>query len=332
MRRVLVPHAVPSAPRGADGGVSSFRGVTMGTTWSVNLVAPKSLSLLDALNGVQRELDRVVAQMSTWEAASDLSRFNRASAGTWHLLPEEFFAVLSYALSVAEISGGAYDPTIGPLVNLWGFGPEPARTTQPVAADLDAARARCGWRQLLLEPEGRRAFQPGGLYVDLSSVAKGFGVDQAARFLFEIGVRDFLVEIGGELRGEGTKPDGTPWWVALERPPTGGAALDETVAALHGLSIATSGDYRKFVEIDGCRLPHTIDPRTGAPVAGKPSSVTVLHRECMRADALATAITVLGADEGMRFAERQGVAALCLTRARHGFDERMTSAFASLLT
>lgn len=332
MRRVLVPHAVPSAPQVAAGGVSNFRGATMGTTWSVNLAAPKSLPLLDALNGVQKELDRVVAQMSTWEADSDLSRFNRAPAGTWHVLPEEFFGVLAYALSVAEASGGAYDPTIGPLVNLWGFGPEPKRATAPTARELDAARARCGWRQVLLEPEERRAFQPGGLSVDLSAVAKGFGVDQAARYLLKIGVRDFLIEVGGELRGEGTKPDGTPWWVVLERPPSGGAAPAETVAALHGLSIATSGDYRKFVEIDGCRLPHTIDPRTGGPVVGKPASVTVLHAECMRADALATAITVLGADEGMRFAERQGLAALCLTRAKHGFDERMTSALAALLT
>lgn len=333
MRRVLVPHDVPSAPpAAAGGGVSSFRGATMGTTWSINLVAPKSLPLLDALTGAQKELDRVVAQMSTWDADSDLSRFNRAPAGTWHVLPEEFFAVLTYALSVAEASGGAYDPTIGPLVNLWGFGPEPKRMTEPAAADLDAARARCGWRQMLLEPEGRRAFQPGGLYLDLSAVAKGFGVDQVARHLQKIGVGDFLIEVGGELRGAGTKPDGTPWWVALERPPSGALAPAETVAALHGLSIATSGDYRKFAEIDGHPLSHTIDPRTGRPVAGKPASVTVLDAECMRADALATAITVLGADEGMRFAERQGVAALSLMRTRHGFEERMTPAFAAMLT
>jgi thiamine biosynthesis lipoprotein len=330
MRRVLVPHAVSPAPPPA-GGVSSFRGATMGTSWSVQLVAPKLLPLLDVLTGMQKELDRVVAQMSTWDAESDLSRFNRAPAGTWHVLPEEFFAVLAYALSVADTSGGAYDPTIGPLVNLWGFGPEPKRTAMPSGRELDAARARCGWRQVLLEPEGRRVFQPGGLYVDLSAVAKGFGVDQAARYLLGNGVRDFLIEVGGELRGEGTKPDGTPWWVALEHPPSHGAAPTETVAALHGLSIATSGDYRKFVEIDGRHLSHTLDPRTGHPVAGKPASVTVLHAECMQADALATAITVLGADAGMRFAEARGLAALCLTRTGVGFAERMTPAFAAML-
>jgi len=331
MRRVLVPHDLSSAPP-AGGGVSSFRGTTMGTTWSINLVAPKSLKLLDALTGVQKELDRVVAQMSTWESGAHLSRFNRAPAGTWHVLPEEFFTVLAYATSVAEASGGAYDPTIGPLVNLWGFGPDPKRTTEPAAADLDAARARCGWRQMLLEPEERRAFQPGGLYVDLSAVAKGFGVDLAARYLRNAGVGNFLIEVGGELRGEGTKPDGTPWWVALERPPSEGLAPTETVAALHGLSIATSGDYRKFAEIDGSTLSHTIDPRTGRPVAGKPACVTVLHTECMQADALATAITVMGADEGMRFAERLGLAALCLTRVGQGFEERMTPAFSAMLT
>lgn len=332
MRRVLVPLAVPSVAHAPGGGVSSFRGATMGTTWSVNLVAPRSLPLLDALTGVQKVLDRVVAQMSTWDEDSDLSRFNRALAGTWHVLPPEFFAVLSYALSVAEASGGAYDPTIGPLVNLWGFGPEPKRVTAPTARELDAARTRCGWRQLLLDAEEGRALQPGGLYVDLSAVAKGFGVDQAARYLLKVGITDFLIEVGGELRGEGTKPDGTPWWVALERPPDSARAHSEAVVALYGLSVATSGDYRKFVEIDGRRLPHTIDPRTGNPVTGKPASVTVLHAECMRADALATAITVLGAEEGMRFAEGQGVAAICLSRAGQGFDERMTPAFAAMLT
>lgn len=332
MRRVLIPHALPATPPVATRGISSFRGTTMGTSWSVNLVAPKSVPLLDALNGVQKELDRVVSQMSTWEADSDLSRFNRAPVGTWHVLPGELVTVLSYALSVAEASGGAYDPTIGPLVNLWGFGPDPKRTAEPAVNDLDAARSRCGWRQVLVEPEERRVFQPGGLYIDLSAVAKGFGVDQAARYLLKIGVNDFLIEVGGELRGEGAKPDGTPWWVALERPPSGALAPTETVAALHGLSIATSGDYRKFTEIDGRRLSHTIDPRTGRPVAGKPASVTVLHADCMRADALATAITVLGADEGMRFAEKQGVAALSLMRTRQGFEERMTPAFAAMLT
>lgn len=303
----------------------------MGTTWSVNLVASKSVPLLNVLQDVQTELDRVVAQMSTWEADSDLSRFNHAPAGSWHGLPEDFFAVLSYALSVAEASNGAYDPTVGPLVNLWGFGPDPKRGAEPSAFELSAARARCGWRQVLLERGERRLFQPGGLSIDLSAVAKGFGVDLAARKLRACGVTDFLVEVGGELRGEGCKPDGTPWWVALERPPAEGTAPAETVAALYGLSVATSGDYRKFAEIGGRHLPHTIDPRTGRPIAGKPASVTVLHPECMRADALATAITVMGADEGMRFAEAQGLAALCLTRAGQGFEERMTPAFAAML-
>lgn len=297
----------------------------MGTSWSVRLVAASVPQGLFA--GIKAVLDRVVAQMSTWEPASDLSRFNAAPGGSWHALPEDLFTVMAHALAIAEDSGGAFDPTIGPAVDLWGFGPEGNRAVA-APADIDAAMARCGWRRLLLDHNGRRAFQPGGLQVDLSGIAKGFAVDLVARHLHGARIGSFLVEIGGELRGQGAKPDGSPWWAALEAPT--GVASD-TIVALYGLSAATSGDYRKFFLDGETRHCHTIDPRTGRPIAGGLASVTVLHPECMRADALATALGVLGVEDGLAWARERHIAARFLTRDGAGFRERTTPAFDAML-
>jgi thiamine biosynthesis lipoprotein len=243
-------------------------------------------------------------------------------------VPGDLFAVLSHALEAARDSGGAFDPTIGPVVNLWGFGPDPSSRSVPDDAALAAARGRCGWRRLVLDSAGRRALQPGGLYVDLSGIAKGYAVDLVARHLEDQGVGSFLIEIGGELRGRGVKPDGSPWWVALETPA---GIASETIVALHGLSAATSGDYRKFFADGEARWSHTIDPRTGRPVRGDLASVTVLHPGCMEADALATALGVLGVDAGLAHAAERGIAARFLVRAGAGFTEHATPAFEAML-
>lgn len=324
-RRVLIPLDLdPPAPP-AGGRVHELGGETMGTTWSVRLVADDIPAGLFA--GITRVLGQVVAQMSTWEPGSDLSRFNAAPAGTWHDLPEDLFTVIEHALLLAEHSGGAFDPTIGPVVDLWGFGPGGGRSV-PAPDRITAALARCGWRRLLLDRDRRRALQPGGLYMDLSGIAKGYAVDLVARGVGEAGIAAYLVEIGGELRGHGVKPDGTPWWTALETPA---GIASETIVALHGLSAATSGDYRKFF-IDGeTRYAHTIDPRTGRPTAGDLASVTVLHPDCMRADALATVLGVLGVMDGMAWARERGVAARFLSRDGVGFRERTTPAFDAML-
>lgn len=306
----------------------------MGTTWSVKLVAPRGLHPAGIRGDIEARLDRVIAQMSTWEPDSDLSRFNRAPAGRWCELRVECLTVLAHALEVAADTGGAYDPTVGPLVDLWGFGPARRPHTRPSADAIAAARARIGWERLTLDARGRRVRQPGGVSVDLSSIAKGFAVDQIAAHLRRLGVTSYLVEIGGELRGHGAKPDGTPWWVALERPadsPGDGSGPGHLIVALHGLSVATSGDYRRFFEDSGRRYSHTIDPRTGCPVDHGLASVTVLHPECMIADAVATALTVLGAPAGLAYARRRGLAALFIERGPRGIEERMTPSFAAML-
>lgn len=344
MRRTLVPpFETPPLSPALGGVIHTLHGRTMGTTWSVKLVADATRWLPPLQKAIQDQLDLVVAQMSTWEPTSNLSRFNAANAGAWHTLPEEFFSVLSYALQVARESDGAYDPTAGALVNLWGFGPtqpySDAAFATPAADALQAARARCGWQSIELDATSRRARQPGGVYLDLSAIAKGFGVDQVARYLLLQGIDSFLVEVGGELRGEGVKPDGQPWWVALEQPlpdtlvsvAASSSAEMETVAALYGWSIATSGDYRRYFEADDKRYSHTIDPRSGEPIQHGLASVTVLHRDCMAADAWSTALGVMGAVEGLAYADRLGLCALFLKRDEGCFTEHLSIPLAALL-
>ncbi len=333
MRRVLIPsHAptlAPLASRAAQvvsgrvvSQAVSLGGQTMGTTWSVKAVTSIPADRLRP--PIEQCLSLVIAQMSQWESHSDLSRFNAAPAGTWRELPDEFFRVLDHALSLARDTDGAYDPTLGALTELWGFGAAGRRSDVPDAASIEAARARGGWRRVSLDATRRAALQPGGVQLDLSSIAKGFAVDLVSEALSKRGVVDHLVEIGGELRGSGTKPDRSPWWVAIE-------GATDLVIALHGLSIATSGDGRRFIEHDGRRLSHTLDPRTGRPIAEDLASVTVLAPSCMKADALATALSVLGVEEGAQFARERGIAARFVVRGTGGPVERMTPAFAEMV-
>ena len=296
--------AMPARP-------AALAGATMGTTWSARLALPAGVTEASARQGIQAALDQVVAQMSTWEADSDITRYNRAEPG-WQTLPPEFFHVLHHALMLAEDSGGAYDPTVGPLVNAWGFGPHQRAFEPPSPAAIQTARDRCGWQRVPLDEERRAAWQPGGVYLDLSSIAKGYGVDRAAMALDALGVTDYLVEVGGELRACGKRPDGQSWRVAIEVPD---ASDDHALALpLHHCSIATSGDYRRHAGDGDARYAHTIDPRTGHPVRNAVASVTVLHPVCMQADALATVLTVLGEADGLSYARRHALAALFIVR------------------
>ncbi len=330
-RRVVVPSelsARPKAPR--DRIVQSLEGETMGTTWSVKLAVPPVLSLAEIRRDIERELGAIVAEMSPWEPDSHISRFNRSPADSWHRLPDSFFAVLDCALSIAEDSGGAYDPTVGSLVDLWGFGPAGPRTENPGGPAQDVARS-CGWHRIEILREQRNVRQPGGVSLDLCGVAKGFAVDRVADTLCASGCTDFLVEIGGELRGEGVKPDGSPWWVALEPPrPRAASVIGETIIALHGLSVATSGDYRRYFERNGKRYAHTMDPRTGEPVSNGVISATVIHRSCMYADALSTALMVLGEGAGMAWAAERNLPALLVFEHGAGLRQVSSPAFAAM--
>ncbi|MBJ7499083.1 MAG: FAD:protein FMN transferase [Sphingopyxis sp.] len=281
----------------------------MGTSWSLQAVSPPA----ETEAGVQAALDRVVAQMSQWEPDSDLSRFNCAAPGEWHDIPAEFGHVVGEALDIARASGGAFDPGLGRITDAWGFGSAGPVGHPPVASDPPARRT------IEFDPATRRIRRGEAAALDLSGIAKGYGVDLAAEWLLGQGVRHFLLEVGGELRGEGIRPDGQPWWVDVEMPPT--CSLPGCRVALHDLSVATSGNYRRYFSMDGEHYSHSFDPASGRPIVNGVSSVTVLHRQCMVADGWATALTVLGPQAALALAEAQGLAA-CIVEGDREYISR----------
>jgi thiamine biosynthesis lipoprotein len=339
MRAVLVPLEIDPVLPEAGSRPHGLAGTSMGTDWSARMLLPPGLDV-DLQAALQRELDEIVAQMSHWDAGSLLSRYNRAPAGTWVDRPAQFFDVMDYALAVREDSDGAYDPAAGSLVNLWGFGPtgryDQAGFYAPAKEVVAAVLAERQGRRPRLDREQRCLYQPGGAILDLSSVAKGYAVDCLARRLEARGVRHYLVEVGGELRCAGVKLDGQPWWVELEGVPDAAAGIatepvPQSVVALHGLAVATSGDYRRYFHHARRRASHTLDPRTGYPIANNVASVTVLAPTCMAADALSTALTVMGVEAGLPFATQRGIAARYLMRADDGLHEVDTPAWRELL-
>lgn len=329
MRRVLLPPGLfgpPPRPRWRT-PTATLGGPTMGVSWTVKLQPPPGADP-EAIGGaVQALLDRLVMQVSAWEPASDLSRFNRAPPGEWAPLPPEMLTVVRAALHWAERTGGAYDPTLGRLVDLWGFGPVRDIAGPPDEAALAAARADAGWRRLELDVAGARLRQPGGLALDLSGIAKGYAVDAVSRALHALDAPDHLVDIGGELVGSGVKADGQPWWVELEAPP--GLTLSDPpiIAALHGLAVATSGGYRQTRTLADRTIHHTLDARTGRPADTDLVAVTVLAPDAMTADALATALLVMDAGRALTWAETETVAARLLTPN----GEHLTSALSAML-
>lgn len=300
----------------------------MGTSWTVQWSQPEGGDA-DVLRPLLvQALARLVLQMSHWAPDSDLCHYGRAAAGTWWPLAPEFATVMRTALEIATASDGAFDPSAGPLVDAWGFGPPGPRATAPSVEELAAARARIGWQRLCMD--GERLLQPGGIALDLSAIAKGYAVDHLAALLEARGIAHYLIEIGGELRGQGCKPDGGPWWVALESPP-GAAALPETVLALDGLAVASSGDYRRHADYGAGRVAHSLDPRSGTPLAHGIAMLSVVHASAMQADAWSTALGVLGVERGMYLATQRGLAARFVRRLDDGrFDEHASPAWAAL--
>ncbi len=307
-------------------------GLALGTSFSVKVTRlPEGVDPARLRDRLDRLLEEVDARMSTYRPDSELSRFNRSRTTRWQPVSPQLAFVVAEALEISRWSRGAFDVTVGPLVNLWGFGPDPRTREPPPPEAIKAARARTGYRKLevRMQAPALRKRQP-DLYVDLSAIAKGWAVDRLAEYLESEGIGDYLVEIGGELRLKGRSPRGGPWRIAIERPVAGVRALGK-ILALTDIAVATSGDYRNYFEVDGRRFSHTIDPRTGYPVSHRLASVTVLRHTCTRADGLATAFMVMGPEEGYARAEAENIPALFIVKDEDGFRERATSAFRQLI-
>lgn len=301
-----------------------LRGETMGSEWTVRITGklPAPASVLQ--DGVQAQFDAADQALSTWRPDSALSRFNEDDSGQWVDIDPELAAVMSYGLSLGGASEGAYDLTIGPLVNLWGFGPDPTRAAAPEAAAIDAARARVGWRRVEVDLAGHRARKAPGIRIDLSSLGKGRGVDRVADYLDAQGVANYLIDLSGKLRAHGVNSSRQPWRVAVEQPgaddPSGAARTVPAAVSLRDASIATSGDYRKYFESGGRHFSHIIDPRTGWPVTHGTLSATAIARTCMQADALATVFMVMAPDAALRLADAYGTPGLWISRADGEFQ------------
>ncbi|RWM28127.1 FAD:protein FMN transferase [Mesorhizobium sp.] len=287
----------------------ALNGPTMGTRWSALFHVPSGFDPGAVHAALQAAVDEVDAQMSTWKPDSDLMRLNRSPVQRWMRVPGRLLDVIRLGLKVGRASGGAFDIGMGDAVTAWGFGPGEASPDR-IRGAMQARRVPA---QDALEIDGAGLRKRVPIALDLNGVAKGYGVDRLAEVLGGFGICDGLVGIDGEMRAMGVKPDGEAWTVAVEEPDPERRA-PHSILSLRDCSVATSGDYRHWVEVQGRRLSHTMDPIRGAPLIKSPASVTVLAPTCAEADAWATAFMVLGPDKGGELARRLGLDALFLLR------------------
>ncbi|MEO8061256.1 MAG: FAD:protein FMN transferase [Pseudomonadota bacterium] len=290
-----------------------LQGETMGSAWTVKIAGELPASAAQLQAGAQARFEAVNQALSTYRPASALSQFNAIESGEWVQIDAELGAVLAYALTLAQRSDGAYDVTVGSLVNLWGFGPDPAKNSVPDAAAIAAARSRVGWRKVEVDATLSRARKAPGVRVDLSSLGKGRGVDRVAEYLDSAGVSNYLIDLSGKLRAHGRNAASQPWRVAVEQPGADNAASGLPASIpLRDASVATAGDYRRYFEVAGRHYSHIVDPRTGYPVNHATASATAIGATCMEADALATVFMVMPPDAALRLADEMHIAALLI--------------------
>jgi thiamine biosynthesis lipoprotein len=314
-----------------DAQTIELRGAVMGTTWSVRLAhPPNDADVRELAAGIERMLAEVDGRMSTWKPTSEVSRFNANPTTDWLALSPATVEVLQAARDVSMRSRGAFDVTVGPLVDAWGFGSEP-RAHLPTGDELARLREDVGWQKLDVrgQPPSVRKAVP-GVRVDLSALAKGYAIDRVVALLEARGYRNALVELGGEVAARGRRTDGMLWRVGIERPVDGESSVHRTVR-LANRALATSGDYRRYVMQDGRRLSHVVDPRTGRPVRHQLASATVIAPNAMEADAWATALMVLGPQEGLAVARREQLDVLLLSWRGSELIEASTPGFARLI-
>lgn len=289
----------------------ALNGPTMGTRWSALLHLPPWFDAAELQRALAQAVAQVDAQMSTWKPDSDLTRLNNADKGVWVDLPDDLLLVLEASIAIGRASDGAFEIGVGDAIGAWGFGHQSADPKSIERARL--ASRRPAYDCLEIDRKAGRARKHASISLDLNGIAKGYGVDRLAGAARAFGLDAGLFAIDGELRALGAQPDGRAWFIAVERPDYNRRA-PHSMIELVDAAVATSGDYRHWVEIDGKRLSHTIDPRKGMPLVQSPASVTVIAKDCMSADAWATAMMVLGEEGGMLLAKSLGLSVLFLYR------------------
>ncbi|WP_186367154.1 FAD:protein FMN transferase [Yersinia vastinensis] len=310
----------------------NLEGKTMGTTYSIKYVSDSSAPSPEKLQQeIDRELEQVNDQMSTYRPHSELSLFNKSQAvDTPFPVSAATAKVVREAIRINRLTDGALDVTVGPLVNLWGFGPQGRPNVVPTDAEIAKRQEWVGIDKLAVK-RGALVKRIPELYVDLSAIAKGYGVDVVAEYLETQNINNYMVDIGGEVRTRGNNGENKPWRIAIEKPVAGSAQSAQEIIEPGRMAIATSGDYRNYFEQEGVRYSHTIDPETGRPINHRLVSITVLDPSCMTADGLSTGLGVLGPERGMALANLLGIPVLMIVKTDKGFEEHHSESFKSYL-
>jgi len=307
-----------------------LQGKTMGTTFNIKYFpAAEPIDSDVLLEKVNQELIQINQLMSTYIPDSELSLLNKSKANVEYVLSTDNQILLNESLRISQISDGAFDVTVGPLVNLWGFGPEYRPEKVPSESVVSETRARVGLDKLSLNGNELVKGVP-DLYIDLSTIAKGYGVDKVAELVEQNGFQNYLVEIGGEMRLKGFKHTGELWHIAVEKPVSNERSVHQFVVPKDN-AVATSGNYRNYFEADGVRYSHIIDPDTAKPINHRLVSVTVIHPSSMTADGLSTAMMVMGEEKAIEFAEKHDIAAYIIFKSEKGFVEQSTKSFMQYL-
>lgn len=310
-----------------------LEGKTMGTFWRVSLAGVDDADQ-NALRGkIQAQLDGDDRLLSTYKSDSALSRFNQSRSTEPYPVTEAMSDIVTLSLRIGAKTDGAMDITVGPLVNLWGFGPDKQPVKTPDQAQIDAAKALTGLQHLkVINKAGQQWLQKDlpGLYVDLSTVGEGYAADHLARLMEQNGISRYLVSVGGAVVTRGTNPDGKAWRVAIQKPTDRENAV-QAIVDLNGHGISTSGSYRNYYELEGKRLSHVIDPVTGAPIQHRLVSATVIATTAMEADGWDTGLMVLGTEKAKRVAEKEGLAVYLITKEGEGFTTWMSPQFKTYL-
>ncbi|WP_206483803.1 FAD:protein FMN transferase [Thalassotalea sp. G2M2-11] len=306
-----------------------LQGQTMGTTYNIKIVVDESFDTQTLHQDIDKALVQVNQEMSTYIPTSELSLFNQSTSTEAVSVSAGLKRVVKEAIRLGHLSEGKLDVTVGPLVNLWGFGPQYRPETVPSAQELTEVQKKVGLEHLSLVNDKMTKAIP-QLYVDLSTIAKGYGVDLVAELIEQRGIHNYLVEIGGEMRVKGFKHTGELWHIAIEKPVSEERAVHQVIVPKDN-AVATSGDYRNYFEVDGQRFSHIIDPDSGKPISHKLVSVTVIHPSSMTADGLSTAMMVMGEEKALAFAKQHDIAAYMIAKTEHGFVEQSTVKFMQYL-